>query len=91
MDAFNSDLVPEASKERATISRTSPQCDEEKRVKEDTMPLLERSHKKLVDGPESLLWTRPSSWSEDTLRQQKGLPERRTALRCLHVVPPKRR
>lgn len=91
MDAFNSDLVPEALKWRATISRTSPQCDEEKRVKEDTMPLLdlERSHKKLVDGPESLLWTRPSSWSEDTLRQQKGPPQRRTALRCLHVVPPK--
>jgi hypothetical protein len=53
VDAFNSDLVPEASKWRSTISRTSPQCDEEKRVKEDTMPLLERSHKKLVDGPES--------------------------------------
>jgi hypothetical protein len=53
VDAFNSDLVPETSKWRATISRTSPQCDEEKRVKEDTMPLLERSHQTLVDGPES--------------------------------------
>ena len=89
VDAFNSDLVPEASKWRATISRTSPQCDEKKRVKEDTMPLLERSHKTLVDGPESHLWTRPLSCSEDTLRQQKGHPERRTALRCPHVVPPK--
>jgi hypothetical protein len=53
VDAFNSDLEPEASKWRATISRTSPQCDEEKRVKEDTVPLLERLHKTLDDGPES--------------------------------------